>query len=59
MVFGLLWQLVLETQMKELPSDPNAIHLTEDDSAKQILLKWTKERLANCKQAKIEDFSQR
>jgi hypothetical protein len=59
MLYGLLWQLVLETQIGKLPKDPNAINLTEDDSAKQTLMKWVKERLSSQKDVNIEDFSSR
>lgn len=59
MLYGLLWQLVLDSQIGKLPKDPSAINLTEDDNAKQTLMKWVKDKLANYKDVKIDDFGTR
>jgi hypothetical protein len=59
MLYGLLWQLVLDSQIGKLPGEPNAINLTEDDTAKQTLMKWVHEKIGNYKNIKIDDFSAR
>lgn len=54
MIFGLAWQLILDTQLKQLPRDPTKFDFTEEDGHRQALLLWTQTRLNDT--YKVHDF---
>jgi hypothetical protein len=59
MIYGLLWQLILDTQLKHLPNNKSKIGTTEDDAPKNSLLQWCQQRVGNYKGVKIADFQTR
>jgi hypothetical protein len=56
MMLGLLWKILVKFQIDELPRDETALEFSEEDSSKNSLLKWVKERLKNYKNIPITDF---
>ena len=59
MLLGLMWQLVLHKQMRELPQEKqsNQLFFTEDESLKQSLLKWTQSKVQNYPGVQVKDFN--
>ena len=59
MIMGLIWKLILEFQMRQLPNDPSKLRFTQGDSMKSSLLYWCQQKLKHNPEIQVKDFKTR